>query len=226
MAIAEHDNVFIFVPNLIGYARIVLALIAFWFMSTNYVISGWCYVTSALLDAVDGHAARAFNQSTRFGAMLDQLTDRCGTTGLLVTLAYFYPQYMFWFQLSIAIDVACHWLFMQTSVVVGRSSHKVNENFIMRLYYQKDILTFMCCVNELFYVCLYLLHFTYGPLIFGASLFKILAFLTGPFAVLKALISVMHAYVAGIDLAAVDVRERQEKRQKAESGAVTGKKLE
>lgn len=50
------------------------------------------------------------------------------------------------------------------SVVVGRSSHKVNENFIMRLYYQKDILTFMCCVNELFYVCLYLLHFTYGPL--------------------------------------------------------------
>jgi len=48
--------------------------------------------------------------------------------------------------------------------VVGRSSHKVNENFIMRLYYQKDILTFMCCVNELFYVCLYLLHFTYGPL--------------------------------------------------------------
>jgi len=46
--------------------------------------------------------------------MLDQLTDRCGTTGLLVTLAYFYPRYMFWFQLSIAIDVACHWLYMQT----------------------------------------------------------------------------------------------------------------
>nr|NP_727878.1 phosphatidylinositol synthase, isoform B [Drosophila melanogaster]AAN09359.1 phosphatidylinositol synthase, isoform B [Drosophila melanogaster] len=63
MTIAEHDNVFIFVPNLIGYARIVLALIAFWFMSTNYVISGWCYVTSALLDAVDGQAARAFNQT-------------------------------------------------------------------------------------------------------------------------------------------------------------------
>lgn len=46
-----------------GYARIVLAIIAFWFMSTNYVIAGWCYIISALLDAVDGHAARAFNQS-------------------------------------------------------------------------------------------------------------------------------------------------------------------
>lgn len=62
--------------------------------------------------------------------------------------------------------------------------------------------------------------------VFGASLFKILAFLTGPFAVLKALISVMHAYVAGIDLAAVDVRERQEKRQKAEPVSGSGKKLE
>lgn len=61
--------------------------------------------------------------------------------------------------------------------------------------------------------------------VFGASLFKILAFLTGPFAVLKALISVMHAYVAGVDLAAVDVRERQEKRQAAEP-PVAGKKLE
>lgn len=53
--------------------------------------------------------------------MLDQLTDRCGTTGLLVTLAYFYPKYMFWFQLSIAIDVACHWLFMQTQVLAPNS---------------------------------------------------------------------------------------------------------
>lgn len=47
----------------LGYARIVLAVIAFYFMQTNYVIAGWCYIISALLDSVDGHAARAFNQS-------------------------------------------------------------------------------------------------------------------------------------------------------------------
>lgn len=46
-----------------GYARIVLAVIAFYFMRTNYVVAGWCYIVSALLDSVDGHAARAFNQS-------------------------------------------------------------------------------------------------------------------------------------------------------------------
>lgn len=49
--------------DLLGYCRIVLALIAFWCMSTNYIVAGWCYAISALLDAVDGHAARAFNQS-------------------------------------------------------------------------------------------------------------------------------------------------------------------
>lgn len=46
-----------------GYARIVLAVIAFYYMRTNYVVAGWCYIVSALLDSVDGHAARTFNQS-------------------------------------------------------------------------------------------------------------------------------------------------------------------
>lgn len=31
------------------------------------------------------------------------------------------------------------------------------------MYYQKDILTFMCCGNELFYSALYILNFTKGP---------------------------------------------------------------
>jgi len=40
------DNVFLFVPNLIGYARIFLALLSFWFMPTNYVVAAWCYILS------------------------------------------------------------------------------------------------------------------------------------------------------------------------------------
>lgn len=51
---------------------------------------------------------------TKFGAMLDQLTDRCGTMGLLVALSVFYPKYMFAFQVSMAIDIACHWLYLQS----------------------------------------------------------------------------------------------------------------
>jgi len=46
-----------------GYARVILALISFYFMPTNYVLASWCYVTSAFLDAFDGHAARIYDQS-------------------------------------------------------------------------------------------------------------------------------------------------------------------
>ena len=161
------ENVFVFVPNLIGYARIVLALISFYLMPVHY---GWATITytlSALLDAFDGMAARKYDQSTKFGAMLDQLTDRCGTMCLIVVLCYFYPKYMFWFQLSLVIDIACHWIHLQTSIMLGKTSHKafdLSENPIMRLYYtSRPVLFFMCAGNELFYGALYFLHFTNGP---------------------------------------------------------------
>lgn len=47
-----------------GYARIVLAIVAFLFMPTNYIIASWCYIISAFLDVFDGYFARKFNQGT------------------------------------------------------------------------------------------------------------------------------------------------------------------
>ena len=38
------------------------------------------YGVSCLLDAVDGMAARALNQTSKFGAVLDMVTDRCVPT--------------------------------------------------------------------------------------------------------------------------------------------------
>lgn len=46
--------------SILGYGRIILAIIAFYFMPTNYMVATVCYVTSALLDAFDGHAARYY----------------------------------------------------------------------------------------------------------------------------------------------------------------------
>lgn len=116
------ENIFLFIPNLIGFGRILLALLAFYWMPTDYSRAFWCYMLSAFLDAWDGHAARYFNQSTKFGAMLDQLTDRCGTMCLLVCLSVFYPKYMFWFQISMAIDIASHWLHTQVSEPTGENA--------------------------------------------------------------------------------------------------------
>uniref|UniRef100_A0A336KH25 CDP-diacylglycerol--inositol 3-phosphatidyltransferase n=1 Tax=Culicoides sonorensis TaxID=179676 RepID=A0A336KH25_CULSO len=138
----ETENVFLFIPNIIGYARIILALVSFYYMPSDYLVSATCYIVSVILDALDGHAARQFNQSSKFGAMLDQLTDRCGTMGLLVTLCTFYPKYMFIFQLSITIDIACHWLYLHSSTLQGKTSHKfidLSGNPIMKIYYESKI---------------------------------------------------------------------------------------
>ena len=56
------------------------------------------YTISCLLDALDGFAARRFGQSTRFGAVLDMVTDRCTTACLLVFLASAFPRWSIVFQ--------------------------------------------------------------------------------------------------------------------------------
>lgn len=55
---------------------------------------------------------------TRFGAMLDMLTDRCSTMCLLVNLALLYPRATLLFQLSMSLDVASHWLHLHRSAIL------------------------------------------------------------------------------------------------------------
>lgn len=66
----------------------------------------------------------------------------------------------------------------------------------------------MCAVNEAFYASLYLLHFTEGPVFLGISLYRLIAYLTAPLAIVKSLISVLHAIVASKNLSIIDVNER------------------
>jgi CDP-diacylglycerol--inositol 3-phosphatidyltransferase len=44
------------------------------------------YILSFAADLVDGWAARKFQQTSQFGGMLDMITDRCSTMGLLYVL--------------------------------------------------------------------------------------------------------------------------------------------
>jgi len=202
------ENIFLFVPNLIGYGRIGLAILSFYYMPTNHVVASWCYILSGFLDAFDGHAARKYNQSTKFGAMLDMLTDRCATMCLLATLCTFYPKWMFFFQMSMTIDIACHWIHLHTSLLQGSKSHKFVDgsgNPVMRLYYtSKPVLFCMCAGNELFYASLYLLHFTQGPY----YIFSMIAVFTFPIAIGKLAIALVQGYLACVNLASVDVAER------------------
>lgn len=206
------NNVFLFVPNLIGYGRIALAILSFYFMHTNYICACVCYLLSVALDAVDGYAARLLNQGSRLGGMLDQLTDRCGTMGLLFTLGSFYPEFMFTFQMFAAVDIACHWVFLHSTVLLKKESHKlidVTTHPIMKIYYSnKFILGLLCGANETFFAVLYLMHFTPGPFVGGYYLFRIVLCLCSPLAGLKIFVTLFHGYVGCMNIAQMDMEER------------------
>lgn len=102
------------------------------------------YSVSCLLDALDGYAARYFNQSTTFGAVLDMVTDRCTTACLLVFLSSAWPRWAIVFQVLISVDLASHYMHMYATLTMGgstRSHKKVDQNrsWVLYLYYNSRV---------------------------------------------------------------------------------------
>lgn len=102
------------------------------------------YSVSCLLDALDGYAARYYEQSTRFGAVLDMVTDRCTTSCLLVFLSSAFPRWAIIFQGLISLDFASHYMHMYTTLVMGGSntSHKSvdkSRSWLLNLYYTNKV---------------------------------------------------------------------------------------
>ncbi|KAB5596502.1 CDP-diacylglycerol--inositol 3-phosphatidyltransferase [Ceratobasidium theobromae] len=152
------ENVYLFVPNLIGYTRVILVGISLHYMGSHPNTCTLLYGVSALLDAVDGQAARALGQTSRFGAV-------CATSCLLCYLSSRYTSYATLFQMLITLDFSSHYMHMYSSLVTGSKSHKAVTSEVSRIlwYYYNDSLTLFifCACNELFFVALYLLSF--GP---------------------------------------------------------------
>ncbi|CAE6521904.1 unnamed protein product [Rhizoctonia solani] len=159
------ENVYLFVPNLIGYTRVILVGISLHYMGSHPNTCTLLYGVSALLDAVDGQAARALGQTSKFGAVLDMVTDRCATSCLLCYLSSRYTSYAAIFQMLITLDFSSHYMHMYSSLVTGSKSHKAVTSDVSRIlwYYYNDSTTLFvfCACNELFFVALYLISF--GP---------------------------------------------------------------
>ncbi|KAH6562122.1 hypothetical protein BASA50_006960 [Batrachochytrium salamandrivorans] len=168
------ENVFLFVPNLIGYGRISLAILSFYYMAYHPWLSMALYALSCLLDAVDGYAARLCNQSSKFGAVLDMVTDRSTTTALIVYLATQYPLYAFPLQMLTALDLSSHYMQMYASLIYGHASHKTvsaSAPWMLRMYYtSKPVLFGVCLGNEMFFIGLYLRSWSIQALFLGGSL--------------------------------------------------------
>ncbi|KAI0028116.1 CDP-diacylglycerol-inositol 3-phosphatidyltransferase [Vararia minispora EC-137] len=222
------DNVFLFVPNLIGYTRVLLAAMALHYMSYHPKYCTVLYCISSLLDAVDGQAARALGQASKFGAVLDMVTDRCATACLLTYLASAYPNKALLFQFIIALDFASHYMHMYSSLVTGSKSHKLVTSDVSRIlwWYYNDsrVLFLMCAGNEAFFVALYLAKWLQTPTVASVPFFGdltwagVAALCCAPISFVKNAINVVQLWKASKMLVGVDIAERQAAREKALAG--------
>ncbi|KAL7718363.1 CDP-diacylglycerol--inositol 3-phosphatidyltransferase [Entamoeba marina] len=156
-------SIFLYYANICDYVRIAVLVVAMFFVLTYPLAFIICYIISAACDAIDGNLARAFNQCSRLGAVLDMITDRAGTTILITSLAILYPTYAPFCCLITFIDICSHWTQMYTSLVSGNESHKICKNPIMIWYYTKPVLFTLCLANEATYVMWYIRYFALTP---------------------------------------------------------------
>ena len=154
------ENIFLFIPNLIGkycdcgeafpadvyigYCRIILATASLYYMPVHPRTCSFLYTVSCLLDALDGMAARRYHQSTKFGAVLDMVTDRCTTSCLLVFLASAFPRWSILFQGLISLDLASHYMHMYATLTMagsGTSHKKVDQSrsWLLNWYYSDNV---------------------------------------------------------------------------------------
>ena len=69
----RHSNVYAYVPNIIGYVRVLLAAAALRLAFTDVPTSLALYALSFVCDELDGRFARMFDQCSEFGKLLDMV---------------------------------------------------------------------------------------------------------------------------------------------------------
>lgn len=205
------SSVFMYVPNLIGYARVACL-----FYALRYAFSCWSgfvgfYAAGALLDAVDGWAARKLKQDTKFGAVLDMVTDRVSTNMLYLVLAIMFPDRYMSLAMMAALDYASHWFRMYAASMTG-SHHKAvgsNRNWLLRMYYTKKAFMLVCCVaQEAYLLAMYAGHWASKGArmnVFGVTDLGMVAdyvmMVAMPFAALKQLINLIQLVDASVEIA-------------------------
>lgn len=175
------EDVLLYIPNLIGYGRIVCTLVSYALLLSDapayWGLATILYLSSFVGDLFDGWAARKLNQTSSFGGVLDMVTDRCSTAGWLYILAAVVykpvddalggPYFGGTFLALILLDISSHWCQMYASLSAGGHHHKSeagNEgrNFLVRWFYKYYWFFGYLCVGAEFTYILLLLQ-QYAP---------------------------------------------------------------
>jgi len=205
-------QVLFFYPNLIGYLRIACMLGAFCYADHDWKITLTLYLLAFGGDVVDGWFARRFNQSSTFGGVLDMVTDRVSTCGLL----YFIgskaatPQGRVIVLLLIVLDIFSHWFHVASVSGHHKSKESLqHRNALLQWYYSiYPLFGFACVGTELLYVYSYLHLMRWGVIEEFSSTELLIFAVLGSACLLKQAVNVVQLVSAAYAMAEADAAER------------------
>mmetsp|Transcript_21048 Transcript_21048/g.47478 ORF Transcript_21048/g.47478 Transcript_21048/m.47478 type:complete len:223 (+) Transcript_21048:219-887(+) len=219
--------VMLYIPNLIGYARIAAMLVSFYLAfgctsPTDCDVNRADYKTAVLFymmnfagDLVDGYAARALDQCSKYGGVLDMVTDRTSTAGLCALLATLYPREALVFTALMVLDIFSHW-FHVVGAEMAHTHHKQHQtSFFLKWYYGCYPLFAYCCVSqELYYLSRWILRYaTPAPvLVGGVDLAMLATFVFLPGCCMKQVVNVAQFWNAAGNIADLDQATRKHKK--------------
>jgi len=128
------------IANCISYTRIILLFISVLNSQNNWFFP--FYALSYFLDAIDGSVARYMKETSKFGAVLDMVTDRVSTALLLCLL-----QKPFWLFVMM-LDISSHWIYTQS--LEKNDNHKSSKQKFLSWYYTPVNLFLICFFTELY----------------------------------------------------------------------------
>ena len=221
------SDVLLYIPNLIGYSRVVFTLTSFalilWNAESYWALAAVLYLASFVGDLFDGWAARKLNQTSSFGSVLDMITDRCSTLGFLFILAEIYrpvddangmPCFRALFLALVLLDISSHWCQMYASLSCGQH-HKSEEgnkgrNFLVRWFYKYYwFFGYLCVGAEFTYILLFLLQYVPAE---AQGLVKVGLLICVPGCAAKQFVNVAQLASSCYAIAAFDAEQKQKKR--------------
>jgi len=233
------NDVLFYVPNLIGYARVLCSCSSFVIMILSsggnwWILATVLYVASFAGDLFDGMAARALRQTSEYGGLLDMVTDRCSTTGLLYVLDGEYSRWSnhddgdvsssaSWrllFLFLIILDISSHWcqMFSSSSLKDHHKSKTANAGrfFLVRWYYGSYPFFGYCCVGaEFTYIALYVLrHLTEENTPYAWYVARAILTVCVPACAVKQVVNVSQLCSASYAVAARDAERKNEERSR------------
>lgn len=178
----------------------------------NWKLAMLFYVLNFVGDLVDGWAARKFNQSSKYGAVLDMVTDRVSTAGLVGLLTLLYPKESFKFIMLTVLDISSHWFHVVASAAAQVHHKEMQSNVFLKWYYGIYPLFAYCCVSqEFYYLSRWALKFDPSLSFAGVELQWLCTYVFVPGCAFKQVVNVAQWWNAAENLAKGDAKAAKTK---------------